>query len=127
MSKLTEQYKTLGIHNPHNFAGHGNVFIDYTPNARGRMSRVANWRVYRPGFKTDPDAHWMDNGNKRFSVWGRGTHSEVKAQKLQEAKDWASAKYGIKEWAKTPFGSWMDAEFVKARIAELDALIKESA
>jgi hypothetical protein len=115
MSKLTEQLGTVGIHNAWGFAGHGNVYIGYTPGDSGRGGRSANWQVIRPGYKTDPKGPWYNNGYKTFSVYGRVD----KEPKLNEAKQWVSERYGIKEWARTPFGSWMDAEFVKARLDEL--------
>lgn len=124
MSKLTEQLREVGICNPHNFAGHGNVYIDYHPNDYGRGGRGARWVVARPGFKAYAEAPWYDYGCKTFLVSGSGSHTENKARKLEEAKQWASEKYGIKEWAKTPFGTWMDANFVKTRLAELKESIK---
>ena len=121
MSKLTEQLRSLGIYNPHIFAGIGNVLIHYTPADNGRGGSAAKWVVARPGFATDPKASWYDYGNKTFVVIGR----ENKNVKLDEAKRWASAKYGIKDWARTPYGSWMDAGFVKKRLAELTDQLKQ--
>lgn len=120
MSKLTEAYRTIGIHNEYEFAGHGNVAIHYQPY--DKISGVGSWwMVYRPGYKTDPGGHWISGDNKTFTVWSR----KEKGATLTQAKEWASAKYGIKEWAKTPFGGWMDAEYVKRRKAELAAQLKE--
>jgi hypothetical protein len=115
VSKLTEQLRSVGIVNPWQFAGRGNVYIDYTPANNGRGGRSARWQVTRPGFRTDPNGAWYNNGHKTFWVYSRAD----KEPKLFEAKAWASERYGIKEWARTPFGSWMDAEFVKKRLAEL--------
>ncbi len=67
------------------------------------------------GLKPIQVAHWMDYGNKTVSVSCR----ERKQVVLEELMKWAGDRYGIKEWAKTPYGSYMDAEFVKRRIAEL--------
>lgn len=128
MSKLVEAYREIGVYNPHSFAGHGNVFIHYSPNEVGRISRPAVWRVYRVGFKTDPGAFWMDNGSKAFQLYRYdGTHAERKIACLEEAKTWASERYGITEWARTPFGSWMDAAFVKERMLELKIEIQSKA
>lgn len=119
MSKFTEQLRGIGIYNPHGFAVTGTVFIDYYPNENGRGGRGARWVVDAVGFKVDPNAPWYAMGRKEFSILGRGTHAEVKAHQLEETKNWASEKYGIKEWERTPFGTFMDAEFVKTRMAEL--------
>lgn len=113
MSKLTDYYGTLGIHNPHGFAERGNVYVSFRPAPGGRYIGSSQWMVHRPGFQTDPSGHFLNNYDMAF----RGRKNEF--QVLEVAKAWASAKYGIKEWARTPFGSWMDAEFVKRRMAEL--------
>jgi hypothetical protein len=120
MSKLTDQLATVGIHNAHNFAGKGNVFIAYQPYDSIRRL-VSGWKIARPGFQIDPETARYDHGCKTFVVFGRADKDE----KFEEAKAWASAKYGIKEWARTPFGSWMDAEFVKRRLAELKRMVAE--
>lgn len=120
MSKIKDKLGEVKVHNAHNFAGHGNVYIAYSPNEYGRIMRPARWQVVRPGFKTDPDGHWMNYGHKTFLLVNAGeTHKEKKEIALEEAKAWASERYGITEWAKTPFGDWMDADFVKARLKEL--------
>lgn len=113
MSKLTDHYAMRGVVNCWDFAGHGNVYFQFTALDPGRGGRSAHWTVVRPGFKTDPKAHFLDYGNKTF--YGRKAQVEV----LESAKAWASASYGIKEWARTPLGSWMEAGFVKRRMAEL--------
>jgi hypothetical protein len=120
VSKLTESYKALQIHNAWGFAGHGNPYITYHAADNGRGGRCAQWVVVRPGYQTDPNAHFLDHGCKTFGVWGK----DVKTLKLQYAREWAGKKYGITEWDRTPFGSWMDAGFVKARLAELKALLE---
>lgn len=125
MSKFTDQLAdALGVCNAWEFAGKGNPFISYSPNDYGRGGRSAHFTVIRPGYRTDPDpnAHWQDYGNKTFMVWGSG--KEAKDKMLAEALEWAGARYKITEWAKTPFGTWMSAEFVKTRLAELKAQLK---
>ena len=120
MSKITDKLNEAGIYNAHGFAGHGNVYIVYTPNDNMRGGLSARWQVDRPGYRTDPDAHWQDRGCKTFDLFNvGGTHKEKKEIAFAEAKAWASERYGITEWARTPFGSWMDANFVKARLKEL--------
>ena len=119
MSKLTESFRSIGVFNAYEFAGHGMVFLDY----RGwdSVTRVtSSWFVVRHGFVTDAKAHWSDNGCKTFP--GRKNSTA-----LYEAKAWAGEKYGITEWAKTPYGTWMEAAFVKRRVKELKAEVKRKA
>lgn len=119
-SKLVETLRTVGVFNEYNFAGHGNVFIRYRSAAQSSAGQTAAWQVIRPGFKTDISAHWTDHGNKTFDVWGR----DDKATQFEAAKAWAAERYGITEWARTPFGTWMDAGFVIHRLVELKAAVK---
>jgi hypothetical protein len=121
VSKFTEQLREIRVFNDYEFAGHGNVYISYVAADRGRGGHGAKWKVHRAGFRTDPKAPWYEYGDKAFNVWGGRARAEV----LAEAQAWAGAKYGIKEWARTPFGSYMDAAFVTRRMAELKALIKQ--
>lgn len=118
MSKLTEQLRQVRVVNAWGFAAHGVPYIGYQASTSGRGSRSARWIVVRPGFQTDRDAHFLDHGNKVFSC---GLASREK--QLEAAKEWAGARYKITEWAKTPFGSWMDAGFVERRMKELKAQI----
>lgn len=120
MSKLVEQLRSVRIFNAHEFAGKGNVFISYSPAITGRGSRSAHYVVSRPGYVTDPNAHWQDYGHKTFTCW-RGVDRPAA---FEEAKTWAGARYKITEWARTPFGSWMSASFVKQRLAELLEIVK---
>ena len=124
MSKFTEQLRKIGIVNMYDFMTDGMVCVRYEKPVHGRrgMAVAHGWCVYRRGFKTDPDAIWFRHGNKYFVNYG----SHDKEEKRLEAFKWAEEKYGITEWTKTPFGDYMDAEFVKSRIAELKAKIKES-
>mgnify|MGYP001605275579 CR=1 FL=1 len=119
MSKLTVQFSLLHIHNQYAFAdAEGSpVWITYRPSDKWTSP---GWLVCRNGFKTDPKASWKDYGCKFFLVGLDKTRQE----QLEVAKQWASEKYGIKEWAKTPYGAWMEAEFVKSRTAELKARVK---
>ena len=109
MSRLTEKLRAVGVYNAYGFAGRGNAYIIYIP----AETLSGRWAVVRPGYRTDPTAHWMEHGNKTF------TGSGDKKQGLENSKKWASARYGIKEWERTPYRSYMDAEFVKSRINEL--------
>lgn len=119
MSKLAEQLRSLHIVNAWDFAGHGNVYIEFCAAIRGRWAMPAKWIVRRPGHDTYAGGPWYDFGNKALRC-SRITRREA----LEEIKQWAGEKYGIKEWARTPYGSWMDAEFVKRRLAKLKAQLK---
>lgn len=124
MSKLTESFRSIRVFNPHDFYAtrRGQAYIEYTTADRGRGGRSAYWAVYGVGFDTNPDGHWRDYGRKTFPVYSR----EDKASQLEAAQEWA-ARYGITDWAKDPYGGWGDAEFVKQRVAELKAQVKQAA
>ena len=113
--KLTKkQLVALGIHNSHNFADHGGgkVFIHYIGWCSITRT-VPGWRVIGIGFATDPSAHWHDYGCKIFTC-----DREDKAEKLAEAKQWATEKYGIPDWTRDPFGGWQNA-LAYERVAEM--------
>lgn len=116
-TKLRELLRSVGVVNAYLFAKvEGSpVYIDYRVEERGRAYQSAAWQVSRCGFKTDPDAHWRDAGKKTFLVHGR----DKKAPQEAAAKTWASERFGVTEWAKTPFGTWMEKAFVERRLAEL--------
>lgn len=68
------------------------VAISYAPRPEGRMGicHINKSVVWSPFFKTDPNAHWMDYGNKSFSGNRAGS--------FPKAKEWASKTYGIASW-----------------------------
>lgn len=121
MSKLTDQLREIRIFNDHGFFNDGGtqVYISYSPAERGRAYKSACWQVHRfvngREVQTDPDGHWRDYGRKTFSAYRR----EDKAPALERAQAWCAERYGITEWARSPFGGYGDAEFVKARLKEL--------
>jgi hypothetical protein len=117
VSKLTESFREVGVHNPYEFYGKGNVFLQFRPSDSRRCVTSA-WGVHRPGFKTAPDGHWTDYGDKYF-------HGPFRGEALVEAQEWAGKRYKIEEWARDPFGCYGDASFVKARVAALKAEVKE--
>ena len=123
MSKLTDAFRGIRVFNDWDFA-QGHVFISYTGQSDYRSMQTPQWQITKGRERTDdnPKGPWYDYGKKTFVVWGR----EDKPVKLEEAKAYASEKYGIKEWAKTPYGSWMDAEFVKARTKELGQALADA-
>ncbi len=118
MKKLTKgDLRLLGIFNEYGFAD-DHLYICYHPADNGRGGCGAKWAVVWGRRKTDPNSHFMDYYRKTFSVRGR----DDRAPRLAEAMEWASKKYEIKEWAKTPFGSMMEASFVAKRTLELQVL-----
>lgn len=117
---------SVGVQNDHGFFNGadpaGQVWIGY--NTSAPRSPVGSWwAVYRRGYKTDPKGDWYRYGNKAFSAYGRAD----RAPKLAAAQAWAGERYGIQEWKRTPFGSYGDAAFVTARLAELKAEAKAKA
>jgi len=107
------------VFNDWDFAGRGNVFLSYSPT-ESRSCRCACWKVYRPGYQTDPESAWYDGGWKSFTVCGK----RDKLLQLEVAKQWAGERYKIEAWAKSSFGAWMDAELVKQRLAEFREQLK---
>lgn len=128
MSKFTDELQDVNVVNAHNFyVTMGVVFISFMPGSTGRFYQSAKWCVFCQGHETDPDAHFMDHKTKTFSVsryFEKGSLKEIRANKLAEAKAWAEKRYGVKSWAKDPFGSWGEETYVKARTKALKAKIK---
>jgi hypothetical protein len=91
-------------------AGLPDIHVGYTPAFTGRGYRSARWQVVRPGYKTDPEGHWEDDGHKTFSVLSR----DVKESQRLAAIDWASYRYGIEEWGRIAGipGDWFPVEVV---------------
>lgn len=113
MSKLTNSFRKLDIFNAYHFAGRGNVYVLFYPRDHIDSSRT---RIHRLGYHTDPKGSYRDGFDKYFT--GNKEHS------LSAAMLWAGQKYGIMNWARTPYGSYMDAEFVKTRMADLREKLK---
>lgn len=126
MSELVEALREVRVFNDHEFFNGdtpaGQVFLSYTSDL-GRGGRGRYWHVHRVGYKTDPKGHWHHYGSKAFDAYGTRDGMSARATALEDAKAWATAKYGITAWARTPFGSHGDAAFVKARTAELKAAL----
>lgn len=115
-AKWVEALRELRVFNEYDFA-QGNVYIQYCPRITGRISSSAKWQVRKRGEETDSKAAWYNHGNKTFCVYGRAE----KQPQLLAAIQWASEKYGILQWAKTPFGSYMSDSFVEVRLNELSS------
>ena len=86
------------------------VAVSYNPIQKIGFTRCAEWEIFSPYFKTDPEAHWTDYGKKKFTVTHRGEKKTV----LAEAMQWASEKYGVQEWAKNRAGDYVPKE-IEAR------------
>jgi hypothetical protein len=94
--------RKLGKHNIHNthdlikaFAHDKGkaIMLNYTP-ASPHIGTDGT-RVYSPFFKTDPDAHFVNHGCKKFF----GNFEES----MPKAEQWASREYGIDNWSPSPF------------------------
>jgi hypothetical protein len=111
VSKLTEKLRTVGVFNPYGFYGDHPYIGSRAREARA--CRCAAWMVHKKNEVLDNA--WYNYGARAFTHGGR----ESKKKALADAQAWASDKFGIKEWARDPFGSYGEASFVKARVAEL--------
>lgn len=110
MSRLAEALRAMGIYNNHNllsrFGEPGrDVWCEYhAPEPRSCTCQTT--RVYSPSHKTRPDAPWYDHGRQAF-IGNR-------AESMPLAVTWASERYGIDEWAPSPFGGKVPAYVRKA-------------
>jgi hypothetical protein len=115
MSKLTNQLNARGLHNSWEFF-QDQPYIGFRATQGYRDVIPSGWHVNKRG-QILSDA-WYDNGAKSFSCCGVASRKTA----LIEAQIWASEKFGIKEWARDPFGGYGDAKFIKQRIVKLLAL-----
>jgi hypothetical protein len=127
MSRTSGKLQALQIYNPHNAASyaakHGGlgVYLHRRLQQPGRGFVSAAWQVCRPGYKTNPDGHWQDNGHQTFTIGLRHTAAEAETA----AKAWAEERYGITEWAKIP--GLRRAWFPAGDAAIVEAAVKEAA
>jgi len=112
VSKLTVQLKAVKVYNEYDFAQDGQAYIW---RANGSDWGYPSWVVSRRGWRT------ANHGDGEFHIPSVSQRAEV----LEKAKAWASERYDIKDWKRTPFGGWMDAEFVTKRLQELKVQIRE--
>lgn len=54
------------------------------------------WQVIRPGYRTDPNAVGWMQGRKTFTFLS----NKDRAVAERNARDWASAHFGVDEWVK---------------------------
>lgn len=122
MKRLTKEgWRVLGVRTSRDLCQRGGrgIYVSYIPSDFGREARFACWRVYRPGYETDPHGHWSDGRNKTFTVHSRGD----KEAKRLEAIEWAVYVYNITgEWERDPWGGWHPAGTLEAaRVASVTA------
>jgi len=114
-NKLRE-YK---IFNPHNLASRGGslLYIDYSVGEDGRMAHYPYWAVVGIGLKVNPDGHWADNGNKKFSV----SHREVKQSQLITAMEWCQSTFQIPldDWERDCYGGYQIKGTMKRATEEM--------
>ena len=111
-----ETLRLLRLITPRDIARAGpepRIFIDYMPQDLTRGGHNAKWQVYGVGFKTDPEGHWDDYGNKTFDCWRPSVDKEP--QRLA-AIAWATKQYGVKEWERSLYGSYHPAGTVAAAL-----------
>lgn len=119
MSAATDALDAVGIVNPHQYATALSddpkvgapyiAYVAYDPTQR----RTAGWRVHRPGHCTNPTSRDYREPDKVFPTYAaRMSAAQARAATLAQAQEWAGARYGITVWARTPFGTYMDAEHV---------------
>jgi len=114
MSKLADKLSARGVYNPYYFYGN-EPYVGWAQN--GGRSVLPPWfSVNKHGEKLSEA--WYEHGSKCFSYYGK----DSKPKALADAISWASERFGIKEWARDPFGSWGEAAFVRKRTAEILAL-----
>lgn len=101
------------------------IVLSYMPADNGRGGRGAYWRVHSGSHKTNPGGDWQDYGHKTFTIFGRGTHAEVKAAKLDEAQTWVAERYGVTEWS--PISGLPGTLLPAPAAAIIKRLVKEAA
>lgn len=110
MNKLTRLFETVDVTGPPSFAvvgvPHSEVYIEFV-KAEDRDDNRAVWSVSRLGSEMPPTIFRFPSG------------TAPKKQARDSAMKWAGERFGISEWARTPFGTWMEASFVKQRIEKL--------
>jgi hypothetical protein len=119
MSKLTDKLRERGVFNPHNFYG-PQPYIGQRVKGGSRDVVPSSWQVHKAGLSLS--TAWYDYGAKSFSYSGVASRKEA----LAEAIAWASERFGIKNWAKDPFGSYGDAEYIRNRIKELTSVSNQT-
>lgn len=121
MSKLTDDLCSIGVVNDHYFFAAGQAHIQYLPDEAGSAG-LSCAKVYRRGFNT------ATYGEKTYYGWEAPRPEGVSPRThcIALAQEWASERYGIREWKRSPFGGYGDAYVVKQRTAHFKALIRDA-
>lgn len=118
---LASQLRDRKVYNSSNLVseyahatGNVGVYISYSHNDGSRMSTgtLDGYHVVRPGFKTDPDGHWTDNGHKAFHAsWSRENGDGYDTAR-SAAIEWTNNRYHTTEWTRIPgfFKDWFPVE-----------------
>jgi hypothetical protein len=106
--------------NPDSYKGMHYPYLYYVGADNGRFYDSAKWYISLHEVLLDPNAHWRDKPGKAWNVYRR----EEKDPQFVLACEWMKKRFKIKQLIKTPFGSWMDAEFVEKRNKEIEELYK---
>ena len=122
-TKVTRALKNVGIYNDSLFFG-PHPYIWNRVRGGHRDVFPSGWYVSKRGEDlTDGKGHWNDQGQKFFSYITR----EDKAEALEKAIAWARERFGIEEWARSPFGGYGPKVFVEKRLSALLNAEKELA
>ena len=106
--KLMDELRKHKVYNQYGFYG-TQPHLWYRSGAGGWDSPA--WMVSRRGMILDD--FWMNEGAKDFDgPLGTGGW-ERRRGALAEAMAWTSEKFGVKEWAKDPFGGWQDIKVIR--------------
>ncbi len=71
-----------------------------------RGCTTSRWLVYSPWERTDPTAHWSNNGQKMFFASNR----EEKAENLVKAQEWVKSMRGYAgPWKRNGMGDYVPA------------------
>jgi hypothetical protein len=118
MSKLTETLRTVGVFNPAIFNGRQPYIWVHAYTGRGSYGHA--WVVTKRGEDiSDPKANWHEKPNRWFGYPGGRKTGPDSLLALDEAKAWASERFGVEKWAKDPYGCSAPAAFVAGRTAYL--------
>lgn len=103
MKRLTKpQLQERKIYNPYGLAelqDQPKVWVEFTPNGTGRSMTIGGWRVHHLGYSSDPDNKF---GSKAFINLSR----DDKEEKRLQAIAWATERYTIQDWERSPFGTY---------------------
>ena len=102
MAKLTKnklrERRVFNEYELGNLQDEPKVWFSFIPQGDWRSMVSSGWYVHRLGYNTDG----LQKESKSFIHHGR----EDKEPKRLEAMAWASERYNIHEWERSPFGSY---------------------